>query len=101
MLTSNAEVGSSKINSFGFNINALAIAILCLCPVEILIPFSPIVFLYLPFLCSIKSAICAFLAACLTELSLICFFVSPNAIFSAIDCSVIKIFCPFSCRQNS
>ena len=32
--TSSAEVGSSSIRSLGFKINALAIAILCLCPPE-------------------------------------------------------------------
>jgi len=43
---SKAEVGSSRINIFGFLRIALAIAILCLCPPDNFNPFSPTFVLY-------------------------------------------------------
>jgi len=50
-------VASSKIINLDFLYKALAIANRCLCPVDILIPFSPIKLLYLSSLASIKEAI--------------------------------------------
>ena len=40
-LLSKAEVASSKINIFGFINKALAIAILCFCPPDNLLPLVP------------------------------------------------------------
>ena len=82
---SNELVASSKTINLDFLYKALAIANLCLWPVEIFKPFSPIKLLYLSFLFSINSEISAFFAEFFKSLRLIFPTLSPNAIFCAMD----------------
>jgi len=64
---SRLDVASSKIRSSGIIMTALAMAILCFCPPDNVIPRSPTIVSYLSGRLSIKSSIWAIFAASTTS----------------------------------